>query len=390
MKFRLRNYARFAGREFVERLLAGRIFAPAVLCLCVCALAACRRGERDVREEGDRRSLRLAVARQLVLPHDCAMPSVGAGGVFVADRRGVVSRLDSDLNSLWSVAPGRDRERFENSGSAEGDFLYLSSMQGGVYCLRQADGGVVWASTNRTDAVFAHAPLTGRIGGQSVLWLLSASDGVIHALGAADGRALWQSEETNRSDGGFVRRGNLLVYGNCDGAAHIFDAIDGRAVASVPIGDSDQMAGTPLATEAGELYIGTRSGKLALIDLETRTLAAVLPVSEEEAFATPVEAFDGFVAIGTGEGDVLLCARREGALAAVRTVRTAASVEHLAWSGSLLYVLSGGNLIAFNQELHVEASLNVADAAGGMALLEDGAIIIKAESALIRVKGEWQ
>ncbi len=316
------------------------------------------------------------------------MPVGSAERIFVAERRGVVSRLDLDLNSVWSVTPGGEQERFKNSGLPEGDFLYIGSMRGALFSLRQADGGVVW--TNRLDAVFAHAPLSGKIGDQSVLWLLSASDGTIHCVNAADGSVLWQSEETNRSDGGIVRSGHLLVYGNCDGAAHIFEATDGRRVASVPVGDSDQMAGTPLATDAGELYIGTRSGKLALIDLESRRLAAVLALSEEEAFATPVEAFGGFVAIGTGEGDVLLCARREGDLAVVRSVRTDAAVEHLAWDGSLLYALSGGNVIVFNQELQIEASLNVADSAGGVALLNDGSIIIKADSALIRVKGEWQ
>ena len=329
--------------------------------------------------------LSLSVVRRMATQIDVAAPLAYEGGLVVADEAGGIARLDSGLKELWRVQ--LEGCRFSSSGVADGGSLYMGSAEGTVLRLDPVNGSPLWKRA--FDAAFPHAPLAGMIGERRVLWLLSGEDGRIFCLDAESGDMVWQGEETNRSDGGMVLSGDLLAYGNCDGAVHLFSANDGTRVASVPVGDADQMAATPLVRADGILIAGTRGGKLVAVNTATRELVSSMTVSEQEAFTVPVRAFGDLFAMGTAEGEVLLCSRVEE-LGVVKRMKTAGAVEHLAFDGELLYALSEGTVMALDQNLAVKASLNVADHAEGLTALGGGRFAVNADGSILVVKGIWK
>ncbi len=330
----------------------------------------------------------LKVVRRFSAQSELTLPVESGDLLIFADMNGSVSALGADWKPRWNIKIADGKRRFTAGGALAGDMVCLASLEGTVYAFDTLYGSVIWRSDR--DAVFEHRPLYGSVGDRAMLWLLSASDGVIHAFDATDGELLFESEPTNRSDGGAVVWKNVIAYGNCDGAAHFFNAADGSRLASVAVGDTDQMAGTPLVGEEGMLFIGTRSGKLAVIDLQRMKLITTLEISQAEAFVEPVKAFDGCVAMGTDEGDLLLCSLVGSTLEILRRVNTEAPVERLAFHDDILYVLSGGDLVAYNRDLEKLALLNVADRTGGVMVTSQGLIVIRASNTLIGIEGGWR
>ncbi|MFA7173837.1 MAG: PQQ-binding-like beta-propeller repeat protein [Kiritimatiellia bacterium] len=356
---------------------------------CVTAMllvASCGPSAVDQEKNAAERVLSLSVQRSLPLVKNSALPVAYSNGLIQTTGSGGVRALDAQLREHWKVK----LESFDFSGGASvfNDYLLLASHEGHVFCLNIMTGGVLWKKS--LEGTFSHSPLCGMIDSNPVVWLLSQSDGVLHALNMADGTLLWSGKETNRSDGGALLWRRKLAYGNCDGAVYLFSAKDGKQTSSISIGGSDQMAGTPLANPEGQLWIGTRAGRLALVDLNSEKLVGTLKISESEAFVAPVQAFDDTVAVGVSEGRVLLCRAEGGQPLIFKESILAGGVDALLFDGTLLYVLAEGTLYALNSELGIKASLNVGDKADGMVELSYGVLAVRADRSLLLIKGEWK
>ena len=270
----------------------------------------------------------------------CAFP----GGWIVADAAGGVTALSQDGETLWRTA--LTGQVFEAAAAVAGDTAIVAAQRGLVAALRLDTGRVVWTRT--TDASFQRPALIGTAGGASVAWLLSQADGTLICLKAADGETVWQSEPTNRCDGEPAAWQGLLAYGNCDGAVHMFDAETGRLKGSVPVGADAQMAGGMLVSQTlsgqAAFIAGTRGGSLVAVDPAANAVAARIKVSERETFITPVAAFDGLVATGTDEGDLVFCRFDGETLQEATRVALGNPVSELAFAAGRLYALAGGDL----------------------------------------------
>ncbi len=363
-----------------------RIMLSSACLGCVLLFCGCKDNSSSSAENTPGQIVKLSVVKQLSLEHDTTLPVAIAGGFIIADRSGDIVHFDHSYNPLWRVS--HKGMEFVSGGTVENGSLFIGSAEGSVLCVDIDDGSTLW--TNALDATFIHPPLHGAIKEVNALWLLSADNGVVYCLNAKTGELLWQGEETTRSDGGMVLWDQRLVYGNCDGAAHIFDAVNGVKIASVPVGESDQMAGTPVVTKDGMLFIGTRQGHLAVVDVNRAILLSTLKISEQEAFAVPVLCADNSVVFGVQEGDVLLIGLKAGAPFVKRKYAVGSAVEHLLYNGEVLYALANGNLMVFDRDLKLEFSLNVGDNLEGMGVVGSGILAVKADRSLLFIKGELQ
>ena len=353
---------------------------------CVTLFSGCRDNSSVSIESPAQKRLEFSVIKQLPLKLDTSLPIAVVGGFIVADEVGNVRHFNHSYKPQWSVThAGMD---FTGGGTVENGCLFLGSTDGSVLCMDVDDGSTLW--TNALEASFSYPPLYGGIDDKNALWLLSSDDGIIFCLNADNGKVLWKSEETNRSDGGMVLWNQRLVYGNCDGAAYIFNASNGSRIASIPVGESDQMAGTPVVNDEGMLYIGTRQGNLAVVDIDQAILCSTLKISEQEAFAVPVLCGEGTVAFGVQEGDLLLLGSREGALFVERKYALGSEIKYLLYDEEMLYVLANGALMAFDKNLKLASSLNVGDSFSGLGIVGSGFFAVKADNSLLFVKGEWK
>lgn len=361
-------------------------FLLAVFALaCAAALVAVwRPGPRTAGTSGPPQPKRaLGVLWRVPMPAAPNTPCAFDGGWIVSDNKGGVTALSMEGRILWRTS--FSNHVFECGAAAMGNQAFLASEDGRVTALRDDTGEVMWA--RETEACFRQAPLTGSVAGVSAIWLVSQSDGQLFCLRAADGTVVWKSEPTNRCDGAPVMWRESLAYGNCDGAVYVFDAATGAARGSVKVGDDDQMAGGLLATADGRFVAGTRQGNLAVVNVATLTREALVNVSQGEAFATPAEAFGGLIAMGAQEGDVTFW-RRDGAqLQPAGRVPVGKAVDLLLSCGESLFVLAGGSLFRFDAADRLADRLPVGDDVRGLAAGRAGRLACVADGAVVCVIG---
>jgi len=308
----------------------------------------------------------------------CAFP----GGWIVTDEKGGVTALSKSGQTLWRVS--LSNQTFAAAAAVAAECAVVASQDGAVAAIRVQTGEIAWRCD--LDARFQHAPLTGVRSGVPVVWLVSQADGRLFCLRTSDGGIVWKSETTNRCDGTPVRVGERLAYGNCDGVVHVFDVADGAQKGVVQVGESDQMAGGARALQSGLLAIGTRQGNLVVVDAQALARVALVNVSPNEAFATPAEAFDGVLAMGTAEGAVTFWRLTGSTLTPAGKTDLGAPVDSLQACGDRLFVLAGGSLCALAADGGV-ARLPLGDAAKGLAIGAVGQLACVVDGAIVGIKG---
>lgn len=310
-------------------------------------------------------------------------PCPAAGGWVVADAAGGVTAFTADGRVSWRAA--FSNEVFAGASEVGGGRVAVAAESGRVFGLDGATGATLWTSV--TDARFQHAPLAGLRGDEPVLWLVSQADGRLFCLRAADGTVVWVTEATNRCDGEPAVLRASVAYGNCDGAVYVFDAGSGALRGTVSVGADDQMAGGVLALEDGRLVTGTRAGNLAVINPETATCEAKVKVSESEAFVTPVLCFGALVAMGSDEGWVTLWRTEGPALTPAGRWQAGAAVKSLLAAGSRLYALAGGAVCEMETPDRPLRKLALGDDVGPLSARASGELACVADQALVCVKG---
>jgi outer membrane protein assembly factor BamB len=206
--------------------------------------------------------------------------------------------LDGKGVERWSCA--LSNLSFAGSAAVAGGTVVVAGVDGAVAGLDSASGKILWQAPG--SAALRHGPRAVRAGETWAVVLLAPENGVLRCLDARDGRELWASEPTNRSDGPPAAEGGLIAFGNCDSAIHLFNATNGVQIGQVPVGAESQMAGGVCVAE-GRVYGGTRSGELVCVDVASLALSWHVSVASSEAFGTPVAA-RGLAVMGTPDGAV--------------------------------------------------------------------------------------
>ena len=262
-------------------------------------------------------------------------PAPWSNGWVAATEKGGVVALDNGGRLQWFHA--FSNARFVGSPVVAGTNVVVLGHDGAVMALDIASGKLMWRG--KVEGVCRHGPICP--GNAGLVVLLSAENGVLHGLDAQDGHERWQSEPTNRSDGPPGSDGQILAYGNCDSAVHIFRMTDGRRLAKIPVGDDAQMAGGVLVRD-GRVYGGTRSGALVCVDASSNRISWQFQVAGSEAFNTPVAVRD-LVFMGSRDGNVTACAAWTGA--ARWQVSLSNAVKTLCVVDDAVFTVAGGSLV---------------------------------------------
>jgi len=309
-----------------------------------------------------------------------APASLGDGWV-VNTGKGRVVALDGSGRELWSR--GFTNLTFAGSVAVADGVLVVADATGHVVGLEAVSGRTLWETA--IPGVFRRAPLAVRVGDAWRVVALNGENGALRCLNANDGRELWHTEPTNRSDGPPAGDGHRIVYGNCDAAVHVFDAANGSPLGSIPVGAEAQMAGALLLLD-GRVYGGTRAGELVCVDAAARALAWHVSVAGGEAFGTPVAA-RGLVVMGTPEGRVAAFDAGNGAERWKVSVSNA--VSGLCAVDDAVFAVAGGRLLGLRLADGARfATLPIGDEVAGPAF--NGRVLVVADDGgtVIAVAGE--
>jgi len=265
------------------------------------------------------------------------VPAAWSNGWIAATEEGGVVSLDNSGRVRWTHA--FSNASFVGSPVVAGTNTIVVGRDGRVTALHVATGELLWQVV--VDGAYRHGPLVLRCGDRGQVVLLSASDGVLHALDLQDGHERWRSEPTNRTDGSPGFDEQILAYGNCDSAVHIFSITNGAHLAQIPVGADEQMAGGVLVRE-GRVYGGTRSGALVCVDAESNNIVWHAKVSDGEAFNTPVTVRD-LVIMGSRDGRIAAFAARDGVTR--WQVSLSNAVKSLCVVDDAVFAMAGGSLV---------------------------------------------
>ena len=144
-----------------------------------------------------------------------------------------------------------------------GGILYVSAMDGSVTALCAADGAQLW--TARTGGYCHSSPTVdeGRV-------IVGSADGAVYAFDARDGRRVWRHATGGPVYASAAVARGIAAIASGDGAVYGLDAQTGaeRWRFTLPAGDT-AFAQSPAATDGGRFYIGAWDRHLYALDAAT-------------------------------------------------------------------------------------------------------------------------
>lgn len=297
------------------------------------------------------------------------------GQLLALSGKGEVRWQASYSNRVWQAATAVDDET-----------VCAVTRKGELVLLEATTGAVRWAK--ETGLSSPHPPRIEMLDGQRVIILLSQEDGTLVCVNTADGQIRWRSPATNRSDGPPVRCGSFIAYGNCDAAVHLFSLATGELKGSIPLADDEQVAGAVLPLPNDKLLVGTRTGKLALLDIPRMLCTSRTTVSDTEAFATPTLLATNRVFMPVSEGRMTFWKIEGDQLVAEEHIQLSASFDETAVLDTVFWTIANRSVQAVRLTAPTERlQFKLGDDLRGLSPGCFGKAVIISDGELMCVKG---
>lgn len=219
-------------------------------------------------------------------------------GWLVTDSNGHIFSLTETGDVQWKAS--YSNYAWQVSATVDNETICAVTRKGQLVLFETTTGVIKWSV--ETEVSCLHPPLVEMLDQQRVIILLSQEDGTLVCINARDGSLRWRSPATSRSDGPPIRLGDFIAYGNCDAAIHLFSMTNGCLKGSIQLAEDEQVAGGILSLANGRLLVGTRSGKLVMLDTLRMQCISRITVSDSEAFATPVQIGTSRIFMPVSEG----------------------------------------------------------------------------------------
>lgn len=217
-------------------------------------------------------------------------PALAGTRLFAADKDGLVEAFKtSNGDSLWEI----ELDTPVSSGlTAVDDDLYLATRNGRVIAIDQATGDVQWRTRVPSEVLAAPQANTQQL-------IVQAVDGTITALDRASGQQQWVFSAnlpalTLRSAGTPTVIDQVTFAGFSNGRLSIIDNRSGQQISERTIAVATGMneidrlvdiAGQPVLTPDGRLYVTSYNGRLVALNAQS---GQTLWSTELSSYLTPV------------------------------------------------------------------------------------------------------
>jgi outer membrane protein assembly factor BamB len=232
--------------------------------------------------------------------------------LYFATLSGTVVSLDFNGKERWAKQFTRKSgatnetapERFEAPVACFRDTLFAGAKSGVVYALNSETGEQRWTydvGGPILGTVNAYFPDTAA--DPARVYVIQQDVGALHCMQFDTGKPLWRSKDIARCDGSAAVGGGLVVYGSCASAVHVFNALDGKLLREIELGEECQVANGP-ALAGDDLYVGSRSGRFFHINVRSGRINWINQDTKKEIFTTPALGHD-VVVFGSEDGKVI-------------------------------------------------------------------------------------
>ena len=311
-------------------------------------------------------------------------PTPLPSGWLLTDSNGHIHSLTENGDIQWQVS--YSNHVWQSSAVVDNETLCAVTQKGQLVLFEATTGVIKWST--ETEISCLHPPRVEMLNQQRVIILLSQEDGTLVCVNASDGSLRWRSLATSRSDGPLTRLGNFIVYGNCNAAVHLFSITNGQLKGSIQLADDEQVAGGILPLSDGRLIVGTRSGKLAMLDTVRMICVSRVTVSDTEAFATPVEIGPNLIFMPVSEGRMTFWRIEGDNIVADAVVQLASSFNETSVANNIFWAISNRFVYAVRiSEPSKQMQYTLGDDLHGIAPGYFGKTVLIADGELICVKG---
>lgn len=189
--------------------------------------------------------------------------------------------------------------------------LIACSEEGLIFAVdTEKNGEIVWSY--QIEGSVKNSATLCNINTQKTVVLMSQQNGIAYCLDITDGRLVWESEETGRTDSPISSDSRYVVFGNCQSALFVLNATNGMTLTQLPLGDDAQVAGG-VALESGVAFVGVRNGNVISADIPQKKILWNKQVSDSPAFATPAVEREGVI-FAAEDGTVCRLQKKNGAV----------------------------------------------------------------------------
>jgi len=245
-------------------------------------------------------------------------PVATDGRLYFSNDKGLLFAVDLEGREVWSRTLAREatddappvQEQFDAPLACFDGTVVAASAEGVVYALDAATGQEQWRMD--LDGYIMGTPnlRPASEGRPGALFVIEQGEGALHCLDFATGKPLWRTEGVDRCDGSAGVGEDVVVFGSCAAALHVFSATDGALLREIEIdGDSQVAAGVALVGDS--VFAASRSGKLVHANTRTGAAVWVSEACQDEAFSTPA-VNDDWVLFSAEDGRVYTLDRNTG------------------------------------------------------------------------------
>lgn len=319
-------------------------------------------------------------------------PVASSEAIFFNTSNGWIVALDAQGVELWSKQlmrtprSGGDPvpERFEAPLACFGGLVYLGSSYGTLYALEASTGVTRWTfDVGGTVLGTVNVQESASEGDVDRLVVIDQNDGALQCLDAATGEPLWRTESIDRCDGSPSVGEDVIVFGSCAAALHIFSAEDGTFLRNIELDGDSQVAGG-VALDAGMAFSGSHSGRLFHVDTEKGEIVWINEDSADEVFTTPAVNMN-WVVFGSLDGAIHALNRTTGKT--VWSFETPGEPSSPVIASEKVLFSSDGTLYLLDLETGEELwSYAVGDAISGPAII-GGMVIVGGDDGIVTAFG---
>jgi len=211
-----------------------------------------------------------------------ATPVIADDTIYIGDLDGTFHALAlADGQTRWSFKA--EAAGFPSAAAVSLDaghpFVVVGDDTGVIRCFDRGSGKLAWEY--ETDGEISGGPtIITAADGPRVL--VGSQDASLSCLALADGRLLWKHEIADQIRcSPTVADGHVFLAG-CDGKLHVIDVETGTEKAAVPI---DGPTGTTPAAHEDRVFFGTEGGGFFAIDFRTAAVAwKTAPAANGQAY----------------------------------------------------------------------------------------------------------
>ncbi|MBI3005215.1 MAG: PQQ-binding-like beta-propeller repeat protein [Ignavibacteriales bacterium] len=182
--------------------------------------------------------------------------------VYVTTLEGKVFCLNvDDGTEIWQFkANGNNgRKPIRSSPASDGNILFFGSDDGGVYAVGAQEGKLRWkfrtnGSVFATPIVFEKQVVVGSL------------DGSVYCLGTESGELVWRFDTKSRIYGSASTDGKRIFVGSSDGTCYALDAKNGQLAWSAA---AKSVINTPPLVAGNLVYVGSLDRTLRAYDIQS-------------------------------------------------------------------------------------------------------------------------